>query len=110
SAQGIMPGTGSTDAAPAQPAAPTDPLGRQVPQGLVTGLLRAMADEDYVRAARYLDLRDIPEQRRAYRGPVLAHQLQQILDKGGWVDANWQLSTDPQGLMDDNLPPDRESF
>lgn len=102
------------DAAPpagkeAAPAVP-DPLGRATPEGMVRGLLRAMADQDYGRAARYLNLEALPAGSREFRGRLLARDLQELLDKGGWVAANWKLSGDPSGQQDDRLPPEQDRF
>lgn len=99
----------SIEFAPVEPSA-RDHLGRTTPQGFVLGLLKAMADEDYDRAARYLDLKAIPPAWRNSLGPELARELQTLLDKGGWVAANWQLSADPDGDLDDDLLPEEEKF
>ena len=93
-AQPALTPAGKEEAAPATPPVPSDPLGRETPEGFVTGLLKAMADQDYERAARYLDLSAVPEDGREKRGAELARELQQLLDKAGWVSANWQLSRD----------------
>ncbi|HTN51362.1 MAG TPA: mechanosensitive ion channel domain-containing protein [Anaeromyxobacter sp.] len=51
---------------------------------------------DFAEAARVLDLRDLPEARRAVEGPLLARQLKFVLDEKLWVD--WErVSDDPQG-------------
>lgn len=93
---------------PAEPELPPDPLNRRTPQGLVVGLLEALADEDYQRAAQYLDLSVLPASRREARGPLLARQLQGILDRGGVVASHRQLSDAPEGRLDDELPPNRD--
>lgn len=98
----------------AKPAAeepkPGDPFGRETPEGLVRGLVKAMAEQDYVRAAQYLDLGKIPAARRAAQGQEIAKDLQQILDQGGWIASGRDLSGAAEGLLDDSLPPDRERF
>ncbi len=110
SAQPVAAPPGNAEPASVQAAVPRDPLGRETPEGLVHGLLKAMADEDYARAARYLDLSAIPQYRRDSRGQELARALQQVLDEGGWVAANWQLSSNPAGQQNDGLPPEQEQF
>lgn len=45
----VLPGGGEE-----APEAPSDPLGRETPRGAVNGLLQALAQRDYERAARYL--------------------------------------------------------
>ncbi len=97
-------------AAPAEEAKPADPFGRDTPEGVVRGLVKAMAEQDYVRAAQYLDLSKIPASRRAAQGQEAAQDLQQILDRGGWIASGRDLSGVPEGLLDDGLPPDRERF
>lgn len=87
-----------------------DPLGRETPKGLINGLLGAMADEDYARASRYLNLELIAPERRERRGAELARELQQLLDKGGWLATNWQMSSEPEGSLDDGLAADKERF
>ncbi|SBV93792.1 MscS Mechanosensitive ion channel [uncultured Alphaproteobacteria bacterium] len=97
-------------AAPAEETKPTDPLGRETPEGLVRGLVKAMAEQDYARAAQYLDLGKVPASRRATQGRAIAQDLQQILDQGGWIASGRDLSGAPEGNLDDNLPPERERF
>jgi MscS family membrane protein len=105
----------ATVTAPTAPAvAPTpekkDALGRETPEGLVRGLLKAMADQDYKRAAQYLDLSSMKQSLLDDRGSERVRELQELLDKGGWLSANWQLSSEPTGNLDDGLPPNQEKF
>jgi len=52
---------------------------------------------DHPQAARVLDLRAIPEARRAAIGPQLARQLKFVLDQNLWID--WeQISDVPEGV------------
>lgn len=96
--------------AAATPEAPKDPFGRETPEGLVRGLVKAMAEQDYARASQYLDLSAIPASRRAARGQEIAQNLQQVLDQGGWLATGRELSSDPAGLLEDGLAPDLERF
>jgi len=105
-AQGLEPPAPAADA----PAQPKDLLGRETPQGLVRGLIKAMAEQDYARAADYFDLSKMPSSQRAKRGKDLAQDLQQILDEGGWLAQGPDLSSNAQGLLDDGLAPDLEKF
>jgi MscS family membrane protein len=99
------------DAPPAAEApAPKDLLGRETPEGLVRGLVKAMAEQDYVRAANYFDLSKIPTTQRPARGKDLAQDLQQVLDEGGWLAQGRELSNAPEGLLDDGLDADLEKF
>jgi MscS family membrane protein len=97
---------GNGSAAPAQPAAPTDPLGRETPSGMVAGFIAAAAEQNYDKAAQYLDL----SQDKTAWGPSVAQQLQRILDRGGVVFSRLRLSSDAAGDQDDGLPLDQEKF
>lgn len=87
---------------------PADPYGRETPAGTVAGFVAAIGDQDYERAARYLDLRNISSRHRAARGIERARQLQSVLDQRGQLAPRATQSDDPLGRLDDGLPPDRE--
>lgn len=95
---------GGTTTAP--PPAPTDPLGRETPAGMVAGFIDAAAEQNYDKAAQYLDLSN----EKGAWGPSVAQQLQRILDRGGVVYSRLRLSSEPQGDQDDGLAPDQEKF
>ena len=99
------PMNGST---PQPLAAVEDPLGRETPEGLVQGFLDAVADENYERAAQYLDLRRFTDAQAKTRGPELARTLQQLIDQGGWFVPRLQLSGEILGRRDDNLAQELE--
>jgi MscS family membrane protein len=100
--------------APQQPA-PTannaaksqDPLNRDSPQSSVVSFLEAYHARDYVKAAKYLDLRKFPRTERMKAGAGLAQQLGQILDRDSQFDVA-DLSRDPAGSSGGSGPPDRE--
>jgi MscS family membrane protein len=96
-------------AAHAAPAAkpPADPFGRENPRSAVTNFLEACRSNDYVRAAQYLDLRQLPANSRATEGPQLARQLEAILNSDAQFDI-LRLSQQPQGNQDDPNNPDIE--
>ncbi len=77
---------------------------------MVNGMVDAMGAENYLRASRYLDLSMIAPARRDRVGLQLARDLQALLDRGGWLTANWQLSNEPAGSLDDGLLPGQERF
>lgn len=85
-----------------------DPLNRTTPERLVLGFVAAMADGNHEKAAQYFNLNKIPARQRTQRGIELAQNLQQLLDRGGMFAPRWQLSEDPRGVLDDNLPPEQE--
>ncbi len=101
-----LPGLSAPKADEAKPAEkPKDPLGRETPEGMVNGLLNAIAAQDFERAAKYLNTQDIPSWRRSPSGYVLASMLQKALDRAGYLDGRWLLSNDLFGKQDDGLPP-----
>jgi MscS family membrane protein len=92
--------------APAQntPAAPTDPLGRQTPNGTLFGFLQATQAGDYTTAVQYLQMSPA---RRDTQGEQMATQLKVVLDRafGGSLRT---ISTNPEGTVQPGLPSDRE--
>lgn len=93
---------------PAKPA-PTnqDPLNRDTPQSSVFSFLEACRANDYARAWRYLDLRNLPEDQRTANGPQLAKQLEEVLDRDPRFDVA-SLSRDAAGDLSDSLAANRE--
>jgi MscS family membrane protein len=83
-----------------------DPLGRTTPQAAIIRFLEACHARDYNKAARYLDLRQLPAADRAKAGPELAEQLEDLLDDTPFDIAT--LSRDPEGDLNDNLAPQFE--
>jgi MscS family membrane protein len=94
-----------TQAAP--PVAPTDQLGRANPRATVTAFLEACHDDNYGKAAQYLDLTQVPARLRASQGPQLAKDLEQILNADTHFDV-LKLTQDPQGNLSDNSDPSIE--
>jgi MscS family membrane protein len=83
------------DAAPSGPA--------ETPRDAVLGYLLASREGNYERAARYLDLRNVPRAEREKAGPRLARQLKVVLDQTLWID--WaMLSDSPEGDPADGHP------
>jgi len=91
-------------------AAPSDPYGRETPRGLADGLVAALADRNYERASAYFDLSDLPASRRAEQGATYARRLKAALDAGGSLVPFLQLSGDPAGRVNDQLPLDQDQI
>ena len=91
----------------ATPSVPPDALGRDNPRGTVLGFVRAAQEEKYPVAIQYFQ----PASRRSHTSQeeeeALADQLLTILNHefAGPLDF---MSRDPQGRLDDGLPPDQE--
>ncbi len=116
---GTEPSTEQTATAPAP-----DPFGRETPRGAITGLLQALGDADYQRAAQYfpaegdLEAEAQSETSQAIEEPRsgnadtqgdldqradLARKLQIALDRGGSLLAFPLLSNEASGVVDDGL-------
>jgi MscS family membrane protein len=98
-------GAAATPSAPAQKN--QDPLNRDTPQSAVFSFLEACRAKDYAKAWRYLDLRRIPQDKRADQGPQLAQQLEHVLDRDPGFDVA-SLSHEKDGSGSDGLPRDTE--
>ncbi len=97
-AQGLKPAA----KAPEPPPAPTDALGRTTPRGAVVNFLRAISDEDYKRAAKYLHT-PLP----AARAEHLAMELGTVLNRRFQIDVE-RLSNQPDGNPNDEAQLNRE--
>jgi MscS family membrane protein len=84
-----------------------DEFGRETPKSMITNFLESLAKQDYKKALNYMDLSGLPRnQQRA--GENLAAQFHTLLDENGWMLALNKLSNDPNGNIDDDLPPNTE--
>src|SRR5213594_2992396 len=95
--------------APAEPATSAPALGPEVPRGAMARFLTACRDGRYALAAEYLNLRQLPQNVRARKGPELARELETVLDRALWVDVD-RLSDQPEGDPEDGLPALRDSL
>nr|AEQ20298.1 putative mechanosensitive ion channel protein [uncultured bacterium CSLG7] len=84
-----------------------DPLNRQSPQSSVVSFLEACRSGNFSRAAKYIDLENIPREQRQSEGPRVAQELQQVLNRDTDFDLA-DLSKEPEGDLSDGLPGDRE--
>lgn len=105
---------GATSATPAEGTAEKakDPLGRDTPQGLVSGLISALGAEDYERAVRFFERDKLVAGvgRSALSGADLARRFQEMLDRAGSVITPAELSADPEGRVDDGLAENLDPF
>ena len=84
-------------------------LNQRTPLASVQGFMRAAELGDYQHASAYLDLRYLPEGLTESDGALLAEQLYIVVARKLRVDFN-ALSSDAEGLADDNLPGDRDEL
>jgi MscS family membrane protein len=96
-----------TTTAPQQSTVPPDPLGRESPRGCLLGFIKAAQEEKYSVAVQYFQ----PARKHAAQedDEELAEQLLAILNQkfSGPLDF---VSRDPQGRLDDGLPPNEEKI
>jgi MscS family membrane protein len=90
-----------------KPLGPADEFNRGVPRSSLKGYLKAARDGDFERAAKYLDLRYLPDRMDKSQGSQLARQLKIALDKVLWFDLE-TVSGGPDGFPDDGLPANRD--
>jgi MscS family membrane protein len=81
----------------------TDPLGRSTPRGTVEAFIRAVHRDDFVAAARYMEIDD----RQRPRTDELAYQLRELMNRY-FNERLAAISDSPSGTVDDGLPLDRE--
>jgi MscS family membrane protein len=81
---------------------PEDSLGRRTPQGTVNGFIKAIGDQNYLRASQYFVL-----SKRLYRKTAerirIAKTFQQLLDQGGNLSPSSIISNKEIGRTDDDL-------
>ncbi|MCW8871589.1 MAG: mechanosensitive ion channel family protein [Xanthomonadales bacterium] len=86
-----------------------DAFKRDTPRGSIHGFLEACEAFDFERAAKYLDLRNLPGEVASLGGPELARQFKHVLSRAVWLD-DYTVSDDPEGLKGDGLPPYRDEL
>ena len=94
-------GLGNSTSTPSQER--EDPLGRTTPRGTIVAFMRAVERDDFVSAARYVQVNE--NQRR--HTEALARDLKALID-GYFSQAITSISDSPEGALDDGLPIDRE--
>ncbi|MCP2025345.1 MscS family membrane protein [Flavobacterium sp. HSC-32F16] len=81
---------------------PEDSLGRRTPQGTVNGFIKAIGEQNYLRASQYLVL-----SKRSYRKTAerirIVKTFQQLLDQGGNLSPSSIISNKETGRTDDDL-------
>ncbi len=100
----------ATEAPPAPPAkkkipvkvGPDDEYDRGVPRTSIVAYMLAVKENDFERAAQYLDLRRLPRGYSKKDGPELARQLSVVLDRKLWIEFDI-LSIEPKGHKEDGL-------
>ncbi|KRD61001.1 mechanosensitive ion channel protein MscS [Flavobacterium sp. Root935] len=81
---------------------PDDSLGRRTPQGTVNGFIKAIGEQNYLRASQYFVLSKRSYRRTADRIKI-AKTFQQLLDQGGNLSPSSIVSNKETGRTDDDL-------
>jgi MscS family membrane protein len=92
-----------------EPQPPEDSLGRDTPRSSFNGFLKASEEGDFVKAAEYLDLRNLPRKYRSIQPTRLAHMLDVVIEREIWIDLE-ELSDEPKGEAGDGLPDYRDEL
>ena len=87
---------------PEAPQFEPDSLSRRTPRGTVNGFIRAVAEQNYSRASRYLNLEQAPS--GSQEGERLARVLRSLLDRRGNILPYSWISDEYSGHTDDELP------
>jgi MscS family membrane protein len=86
-----------------------DNLGRDTPRSSFIGFLTLSEKFDYVGAAEFIDMRNLPRSVREYSGEELARQLDFVIKRGMKIDV-YLLSAKPTGQVVDGLPDYRDEL
>jgi MscS family membrane protein len=92
------------------PAVPADTLGRETPRSMVAGLIGALAELDYDRAAQFFDLPAPASNRQQRNAASQARAFHALLDDSGSLKPFAALSNVDTGRLDDDLPADEENI
>ncbi|MFC5477921.1 mechanosensitive ion channel family protein [Massilia suwonensis] len=101
----LLPGAQAS--APPQPVVLPDPLKRETPRSMISGLIAALAEHDYDRAAQYFDS-PLNSNRQRINAATQARNFQALLDNGGSLEPYAAVSNDAVGRIDDELPVEQE--
>jgi MscS family membrane protein len=102
-----IPGLSGLPATASQQAAPADPLGRDTPRGCILGFIKAAQENDSSFAIQYFEPFNAKKRSSRSEQQELTLQLLTILNQKFAGTLNF-ASRDPQGRLDDGLPPEQE--
>ena len=83
-----------------------DSLGRHTPRGSMLGLINALAERNYGRASRFLNVESVAQTDQVEEELVI--NFQRLLDARGNIIPYSVISDRPEGRIDDDLPPGRD--
>ncbi|MGB8731385.1 MAG: mechanosensitive ion channel family protein [Candidatus Sulfotelmatobacter sp.] len=85
---------------------PADALGRDTPYGTVFGFLQTAQAGNYSIAAQYLQMNP---SRRQTEGETMAQDLKEVMDRA-YSGSLKNLSTQPEGVLQEGVPPGRQRY
>lgn len=85
---------------------PEDSLGRRNPRGTVNGFLKAVSEQNYIRASQYLYLKR--SFRKTKERERIVKMMQNLLDQSGNIVPTSLISNKYTGNLDDDLEPELE--
>ncbi len=85
-----------------------DPYGRTSPRGTVNGYLKAIREDNFEKAALFLDVVGQPASAQPRIAAKRAEQLKDLLDHGGYFFKINEISTAKSGNLKDELDADLE--
>lgn len=85
---------------------PEDSLGRRNPRGTVNGFLKAVSEQNYIRASQYLYLKR--SFRKTKERERIVKMMQNLLDQSGSIVPTSLISNKYTGNLDDDLEPELE--
>ncbi|MGI2258765.1 mechanosensitive ion channel family protein [Shewanella sp. GXUN23E] len=86
-----------------------DKLQRDTPRGALNGFLTAAYQQDYEKAAKFLDTRFLPQQLSKAQEAEYARQLHAIIERNLWLNLD-DIDDSPDGFANDALPAFRDQF
>lgn len=102
----LLPGISEKQVDTAVVKVPDDSLGRRNPRGAVSGFIQSVAEQNYIRASQYLNLKGIRKSNKERERIVRV--LQRLLDHGGNIMPYSWISNKSTGRLDDDLPPQED--
>ncbi len=87
--------------------APQDKYNRGTPRSSIQSFSTAMKNEEFDRAADYMDMRNLPKDVKNQGSVELARKLRIIAQRSFWIDID-TVSNDPNGHTNDGLPSYRD--
>jgi len=80
-----------------------DPLGRDTPRGTVGGFFKALSNDDYSRASKFVDFSNYSESRNDSAVTAMILKMEKLLDRYGTSTPLSVLSSKAEGNLEDGL-------